>query len=65
MVGPLILLQTIGPKYVDLTVSPDGRWLAFGYEKEIPQKEAINQIGVIDLSKNEVQEAVENIEMLF
>ncbi len=44
-------------KYVDLTISPDGRWLAFGYEKEIPKKEAVNQIGVIDLQKSELQEA--------
>lgn len=44
-------------KYVDLTISPDGRWLAFGYEKEVPQKEAVNEIGLIDLHKNELQEA--------
>jgi dipeptidyl aminopeptidase/acylaminoacyl peptidase len=43
-------------KYVDLTVSPDGRWLAFGYEKEIPKKEAVNEIGVIDLLNPDLQE---------
>lgn len=45
-------------KYVELTVSPDGRWLAFAYEKEIPKKEAVNEIGVIDLQKTDLQEAV-------
>lgn len=44
-------------KYVDLTISPDGRWLAFGYEKEIFKKEAVNELGVIDLLKSEPQEA--------
>ncbi len=44
-------------KYVDLTISPDGRWLTFGYEKEIPKKEAVNELGVIDLKKSELQEA--------
>ncbi|HWU42970.1 MAG TPA: prolyl oligopeptidase family serine peptidase [Bdellovibrio sp.] len=44
-------------KYVDLTVSPDKRWLAFAYEKEVPQKEAVNEIGVIDLHNSQLQEA--------
>lgn len=44
-------------KYVDLAVSPDGRWLAFGYEREFPKKEAVNEIGVIDLQKSDLQEA--------
>lgn len=44
-------------KYVDLVVSPDGRWLVFAYEKEIGKKEPINQLGLIDLRKEKLQEA--------
>lgn len=44
-------------KYADLTVSPDGRWLIFAYEKEIPKKEAKNEIGIIDLQSPGSQES--------
>ncbi len=44
-------------KYVDLNLSPDGRWLLFAYEKEIPKKEAVNQIGAIDLQNPNLQDA--------
>jgi len=44
-------------KYVDLAVSPDGRWLVFGYEKEFAKKEVINEIGLIDLQDPSLQEA--------
>lgn len=44
-------------KYADLGVSPDGRWLVFAYENESPKKEAINEVGVIDLHDSGLQEA--------
>ncbi len=47
---------TLG-KYADLSVSPDGRWLLFAYEKDNKQGEAINEIGLIDLKENKLQEA--------
>ncbi len=44
-------------KYVDLAVSPNGRWLVFAYEKEIKNQEPINEIGAIDLQHPGPQEA--------
>jgi len=38
-------------KYADLTVSNDGRWLAFAYETEGKAAENLNAIGLIDLKK--------------
>ncbi|MBC7370236.1 MAG: prolyl oligopeptidase family serine peptidase [Bdellovibrionaceae bacterium] len=44
-------------KFADLAVSPDGRWLAFAYEEEIPNNEAINEVGLIDLQNPAPQES--------
>lgn len=44
-------------KYADLVISPDGRWLIFAYEKEYSDREAVNEIGVLDLKISEPQEA--------
>jgi len=50
-------------KYMELCVSPDGRWLAFALEKEVPSvqsdhaSEPLNEIGLIDLNILEVQDA--------
>jgi dipeptidyl aminopeptidase/acylaminoacyl peptidase len=44
-------------KYLDLKISPDDHWLMFAYEKEIPNKEPINEVGLIDLRGPIPQEA--------
>lgn len=44
-------------KYMDLAVSPDGRWLIFAYEKEKSGAEAQNEVGIIDLKAALPQEA--------
>ncbi len=44
-------------KYMDLTVSPDLRWLVFAYETEPKTGEAQNYIGLIDLHQSGIQEA--------
>lgn len=44
-------------KYVELTLSADGRWLLFAYEKEKASSEAKNEVGVIDLQDPLPQEA--------
>lgn len=44
-------------KYMDLAISPDGRWLIFAYEKEKPGTEAKNEVGTIDLKAALPQEA--------
>ncbi len=44
-------------KYADLSVSPDLRWLVFGYETEPKAGEAQNYIGLIDLQVSGIQEA--------
>lgn len=44
-------------KYADFTVSPDGRWLVFVYEKEVTGQEPLNALGIMDLHLNTLQEA--------
>ncbi|MCY4644699.1 MAG: prolyl oligopeptidase family serine peptidase [Bacteriovoracales bacterium] len=43
-------------KYMDLTVSPDGKWLVFVYEKEYEKKENLNFIAAIDLERKTLLE---------
>lgn len=46
-------------KYVNLTVSPDGRWLVFACEQETAGQEPVNSIGIIDLrQRTTLQEAI-------
>lgn len=41
-------------KYMDLTVSPNGKWLTFVYEKEVKDKENLNYIATINLERKKI-----------
>ena len=43
-------------KYMDLSVSPDGHWLLFVYEKEIKQGEHPNFLALLNLKDSHLQE---------
>jgi len=44
-------------KYMDLTVSPDGNWLVFVYEKEVKQGENPDFLAILNLKHHGIQAA--------